>query len=262
MSTRKKIVIITVFAVLLLLAVLAAALNAVFTVSVINANFRSDSEMGRKDAEQLQKTLDREFLGKSSLFLDLAQIEERVSEYPAFRIDALEKRYPQEIYLEISERKEQYAVKMGETFAILDEDLGFLYYRSENSNRHGGENILVEGFAFTQAGDVLSGEYYEQFAASAKLIKEAFGEARANVVSFTLRHRGAETSKELDCFLLEMKEGVEIMIDDPSVRIAEKMSAALLKYSALDETQKLFGTIDVVELDSGEISAEFTRRDV
>ena len=79
----KKAVIMTSVAFLLLLAVVAAGLNVIFTVSYIEASFSTFSVQGAEDARALKKELDG-FVGDSMTFLDLGDVEETVKKYPAF----------------------------------------------------------------------------------------------------------------------------------------------------------------------------------
>ena len=79
---KKRAILTTVVAFLLLVAVIAAGLNAVFTVTYVNARFLTYTEEGETAARELKEDLN-EYLGKSTTFLDLEEVRrERV---PRFR---------------------------------------------------------------------------------------------------------------------------------------------------------------------------------
>ena len=107
---RKKVLIITAVGLALLVAVIAVAVNAVFTVSDIVVNFYPVSETGEEESYALQQLLDERFLGKSSAFLNLDEVKDTVLEYPAFELVEIRKDYPSTVVLTVAERREMYCI--------------------------------------------------------------------------------------------------------------------------------------------------------
>lgn len=248
---KTRVLISTVAAILLLFAAIVAGLNAIFTVTHVRADFNAVSEEGMEEAHALREKLDA-FLGKSSAFLDLDDIREVVEEYPGFRLDSIEKKYPTTVCLTVSERNEMYAfARENGGYAIVDDEGNYLYDKPENVNRVAGENILLEDFSFTTEGGV-RGEYFPEVLAVSGAMKAALGAFRANVVYIRLVQNTA--NPRYDYFRIGMREGVILDILNPADRPAEKTALALERYLALSDEDRIFGFITVVDSpETGEI---------
>ena len=243
---KKKVLILTGVAVALLIAVIAAALNAVFTVARVEVHFSVCSSQGEAEAVLLQGELTDAYVGRSTTFLKLEEVEGAVERYPAFRVVSAEKHLPRTVSLTVEERRETYAFRRENgLFAILDEEGVYLYDSEQNINRRGGENILLEGFALSVpgSGKIAEGSYAEELFAMGRVLTETFGDARANVVSVTL-----SSEYEMGAyFLLEMREGVTVQIFTPENEPEDKARAALEKYLSLSETEKTYGFFDIID---------------
>ena len=250
---KKKVLILTGVAVALLIAVVAAALNAVFTVAHVEVHFSVCSSQGEAEAVLLQGELDDAYVGRSTTFLKLEEVEAAVERYPAFRVVSSEKRFPRTVVLSVEERREAYAFRRENgIFAILDEEGVYLYDSERNVNRRGGENILLEGFELhaERAGEKVTGEEAEALLLMCGAFFEELGDARANLVSVTL-----SSEYEMgDYFLLEMREGVIIQIFTPENHTEEKAQAVIEKYLSLSETEKTYGFFDVIDTVDGDFT--------
>lgn len=254
---KRKVLIMTGIGLVLLVAVIAAALNAVFTVSDIEVNYIPVSEQGAEESYALQQRLEEAFVGKSTTFLDLGEVEGVVKEFPIFKLEiAPEKKFPNTITLTISERKEAYCFRRADNglYAILDEEGRYLYDSETNLNRRRGENILFEGFSFskTEPGEVVTGTDPGAMAnlrsamTLASVFTDALGEARANIASISL----VQTTNPAmgDYYLrMQMKEGVRIEIYGIGREMAAKSEEALKTYLSLTDAQKLYGFFDIVD---------------
>ena len=94
----------TLIAIVLLAAVIAAGLHAVFTVAYVRASFRTNSPEGEAAAQQLKERLNT-YLGSSSTFLDLGEVRATAESDPRFKVVSLEKRLPSAIEVVIEERR-------------------------------------------------------------------------------------------------------------------------------------------------------------
>ena len=246
---KKKVLILTGVAVALLIAVIAAALNAVFTVARVEVHFSVCSSRGEEEAVLLQSELDETYVGKSTTFLKLEDVEETVEHYPAFRVTAAEKQFPRTVVLSVEERREAFCFRRENgLFAILDEEGVYLYDSETNTNRRGGENIVLEGFTLTaDAGARATGEYALELFQMCEVFFSALGDARANIVSVTLSSEYEMGSY----FLLQMREGVTVQIFTPENETEEKAEAVLEAYLSLSETQKTYGFFDVIDSAGG-----------
>ena len=227
----KKTLIMTGIAVVLLIAVIAAALNAVFTVARVQVDFVRYSEAGLEDSRALQKKLDEKFVGRSTTFLDLEEVTSAVEEFPCFKVEYAQKDYPRTVVLGITERKELLSFRRENgLFAVLDEEGVWLYDKENNLNRLGGENILLDGFGITaeEQGKIASGDYFDC------------------VLSFSLMKPDNALAGEY--FLrLRMQEGVTVDLYSPTHLAEEKAAAVVMEYDSLSDAERLYGYFDVVD---------------
>lgn len=254
---RKRVIITTVVSFVLLLLVILAGINAVYTVSSVRASFQTNSAEGESEAGELQKKLDS-FVNKSTVFLDLDKVRATVEEYPCFRLEEAKKCYPDKLELKITERKESfvYLLENG-NYAVLDDAGEYLYEKETDTNRIDGEkNILLSGFDFTIQNDV-EGEYYKEFSTMLTVFRKALSEVRSNVLSVELV---SNTSlSRYDRFAIQMREGVLIEIRNPHEKTAEKAQLAIERYlgvgayegSGLTNAQLRRGTLTVFDSADG-----------
>ena len=249
MKSKTKIVLTSVIAFLVLLAVIAAGINAVYTVTIVRTDFVVRSTEGMRDAETLQSELDERFVGKSTMFLKLEDVEETVAKYRNFRIESLEKNFPRAVELTLSEREEEivFEVESGK-YAVLDAEGIFLYEKDSLANRTGGRNVLLENFAFMVAEDgTVKGEYFSEVVSVLSILSEKLNSVRANVLSIRFDSAGADSNKNNHSFLISMREGVAIRIYHPSRYAAEKAAVAIEKYFSLSDSERMFGRITAID---------------
>ncbi len=242
---KKKVLLMTGIALVLLVAVIASALNAVFTVTKVELGVSACSDTGVKESIKLQEELNEKYLGKSTTFLSLDSVRETVSDYYCFELVSCYKDFPQKVVLQVSERKEVFAYARGNgTFAVLDENGLFLHDSEENVNRMGGQNILLEGFALDtgKAGSVATGEYLVEALSFVGVFAERLENVRANITSITLK----EHPYEGKYFHIQTHEGVCIDVYTPSMLTTEKAGAALDTYLALSYEEKMYGYFDLM----------------
>ena len=255
MKTKTKVLLITLIAFVLLFAAAVAGLNAVFTVTRVDTEFVVCSETGREEAEELKEKLDR-FVGRSTTFFKQSSVEKVVEEYPCFRVESFRKKFPETLKIVLVERKELFAFRYGDAYAVLDEE-GVYLHGGENVNRTGGENILLNNFDFTVSADgTVSGKLFEETIAMFSAFSEMLPGIRASVVSvrFTRNARAPATSGN-EFLIVTMREGVEIAIKNPSEGIAVKARAALTDvtdgYLNLPDERRITGAIHVGDLING-----------
>ena len=254
---KKRVIFATLIAFVLLLAVVAAGLNAVFTVTKVTPVFTVFSEEGKKDAQELEEKLNS-FKGKSTTFLKLNDVKEVVEAYPCFRVDEIKKSFPNEIKVRVTERNALFAYESETGYTVLDDE-GFCLFigREDLSNRSGGDNILLRGFKIcAPLGGVVEGKFFDELLEMFSVFRESFPAVRANVVSVTLKYRGADRDENYE-FSVLMREGVTLRIADPLHRPAEKAACAVEKFLSLEDGQKAFGYVTVVERETGDLVAGY-----
>ncbi len=249
MQKRGKILLATAIGVVLLVAVIAAALNAVFTVTDVKVNFSTLSEEGLADSYALQAELEEEFVGSSTTFLDLEDVQGIVEKYPAFRLDALKKDFPRTLTLSVTERKETYTYEFADgRYAVLDEEGLYLYEKTDNVNRRKGGNVLLEGFTLTkgESGTAVTGGYFEEALKFCNVFASELNDIRANLVSIRLVPTGNVIEGDY-IFRLLFKEGLYVDVYSPAHLTEAKALAVLLKYRELPDAERLYGFFDLVD---------------
>ena len=252
---KKKVILSTIVSFVLLFAVVAAGLNAIFTVTVVHSDFSVYSDDARAETEELKQKLDK-FVGKSSTFLDLSSVEKAVEDFPAFRVTQIKKKYPEAIVVSISERKETYAFEVEGGYAILDEDGYYLYEKKANINRiDQKENILLEGFEFSVSNrEFVKGEYAEMLFQIFGVFRETLTEIRANVIGASFIKASSSTAY----LHIRMREGVVINLYAPAQMSEEKSKVAVEKYLSLTDLQRVEGTISVVYTSAGKLNVDYS----
>jgi len=256
----KRLVILGICAAFLI-AVVAAIVNAVFTVSAVEVRYQTFSESGRAEAAQLQQKLDETFLGKSTTFLNLDDVKEETKAFSHFRVEKLEKKYPGTVALSVTEREETFAyLRENGTYAILDQDGTFLYDSEENVNREGGENVLLSGFALTvpSSGEGVTGSGFAALLKVTESFRLKVGAVRANIRSVELTERKIEG----EYFRMQMNEGVVLEIHLPQNNTEEKAEALAEAYLELTEVQKTYGYLDIIDLGNGEFHKPVHREEI
>lgn len=237
---KKRAILTTVVSFVLLAAVVIAGLNAIFTVSGVRSSLSAYSAEGEREAYELQEELDG-FVGKSLTFLDLNEIEETVKKYPCFRVEEIKKRYPDEVELSVRERREVFAYQTHEgKYAVLDEEVTYIYEKDTIKNRVSGDNVKLLGFRFN-LGEQITGDYYPELVEVYRELQAVLGEVRANLVSVDLVYPTDATQTRLHYFRLTMREGVRLILEDPLNNAGEKARLAAELYAGVgDHDESLF----------------------
>ena len=257
----KKALIMTSIAFVLLLAVVAAGLNVIFTVSYIEASFSTFSEQGDAEAQSLKGELDK-FVGKSMTFLKLGEVEKTVEKYPSFRVESVKKKFPKTVEISIQERRELFAYQTEDGhYAIIDSEGMCVRLSDDNVSRTGGENVLLKNFTLPYAvGQKVDEAYFDALLDAFAGFESYIADVRANVREVTLNIAGSASNPLTHLFEIEMQEGVMIEMNNPLSRADEKAKAAMEMYNELGDIEKMYDCIVVSESLSGEIQVQYLPR--
>ena len=250
----KKALIMTSIAFVLLLAVVAAGLNVIFTVTYIEASFTTCSLQGEEDAKALKAELD-EFVGDSTTFLKLDKVKAAVEKYPCFRLESVKKKLPKAVEVTVRERRELFAYQTEDgKYAMIDTEGVCIRLSDDNVSRTGGENVLLKNFSLTaEVGQPVSGAYFDALLSAFAGFEAYLTDARANVREVVLSYNAS--SQALNSFDIEMQEGCVIVMYNPLSRADEKAKKAVEVYQGFDDIQKMYSSIVVAEdRESGEIN--------
>ena len=255
----KKTLIMTSIALVLLLAVVAAGLNVIFTVSDIEASFSTFSEEGEAEAEALKGDLDA-FTGKSLTFLKLGEVEKTVNKYPSFRVESVQKKFPKTVKISIQERRELFAYQMNDgKYAMIDSEGVCVRFSDDNVSRTGGENVLLKNFTLPlEVGQKVEERYFDALLTAVAGFESHIADVRANVREVVLTYNGGSSSFNFNSFEIYMQEGCVIVMYDPLSRADEKAQKAMEVYNGLNDIEKMYVSFAVLEeRDSGEITTDY-----
>ena len=242
---KKKSIITTVIACVLLVAVIAAALNAVFTVTYVRASFRTYTARGAAAAEEMKEKLNG-YINSSSVFLDLSDVRATVEKDPRFEVVSVAKEYPETIVVEVRERREAFAVAAAEGgYTILGED-----GRALGSADSAEGYILLEEMGISYENGFAVGERFAEFLKIYGALKSVLGETRANVVS---ARYDSPASDVVRC-CLQMKEGCAVWLYTAAGRTEELAAAAAKAYLGMEDAQRIFCDVSAVIDGSGAVS--------
>ncbi len=238
---NKRTVLTTIVAFVLLVAVIAAGINAVFTVTYVDARFVTYTTEGERAAQEMKEDLNG-YLGRSTTFLDLSEVRATAAAYPRFKIVTIDKQYPASVIVEVTERRAAFALAAGDAWDIFDTE----GYRIGTSTSAAGYVLIGDGFSLSTEQGLLTGGYAAELLDMYGAFCAALGEPRANLLSVSLDDMSTAGSLEFDNFRIATTEGVEIVISEPSVRAAEKAAAAAEVYLSLQDGERVRGSITAV----------------
>ena len=255
----KKTLIMTSIALVLLLAVVAAGLNVIFTVSYIEASFSTFSDEGEAEAQALKGELDA-FVGKSLTFLKLNEVEKTVEKHPSFRVESVKKKFPKTVEISIQERRELFAYQMNDgQFAMIDSEGMCVRLSDDNISRTGGENVLLKNFTLPlEVGQKVEEKYFDALLNAVSGFESHIADVRANVREVVLTYNGGSSSFNFNSFEIYMQEGCVIVMYDPLSRADEKAQKAMEVYNELNDIEKMYVSFAVLEeRDSGKITTDY-----
>ena len=239
---KKKIVIVLTAVVVLAASILS--ITTVFRVRGVTVNTTVISEVAKGEAQQLQERLLKEYKYDSSFFVDEKKAKEILEDFPYFRLTSFEKSYPDRVIIKVAEHVEGYAVKkaQGNGYYIIGEDGLILSERDSCNNRLDGfPNVVIQGEGISVSG--LKGQKLQGDDKWTAVLQfcNAFSEKvngiRDNVVEVNVE-KYAPTC-------LTMREGVKIYVGSIESLTAEKATAAVEKYLALSDSERMNGMIMV-----------------
>lgn len=261
MKHKKLIIAMTsiIFAVIVVLC-----LKELFSVKDITVSYAvSKSEK----IESISEKILNDYMGKNIFFVDTDEIKQRITEEKYLKVESVEKKYPNEIVINLAERFERYYYITEDDGVYYFDDEYFIVRKSEEVCD--AENLIELRFVTSDKEKIglekpcklldtfkiPSIAEYEgiDFNSEATKCFSAMSE-RENITRATFNFYIEQYH-----IILEMKEGVIIEIDDAAKRIEEKAAKANDFYrDELDEVRKIGGEIKVFEDVNGEIKVTHT----
>ena len=264
MRSKKFVV---VYALAIFLIVMLVTINAVCSISQFEIYCATGSTFGAARAEAVQSRLDEEYRGKSFLFFNENSVYDAVSEEGGGYLEVLEvqKVFPNKITVSVSERFETFAFEKDGRYYAVGDDGTVLAIRDSAISNIGINNTVVTGFTFPdqKVGDVFTVDASCQgaYAALQALMDELKErDVQYNAEKIMYGTMGASDPQfNYSYFYVTAVENVGIWNEGPETRTDEKIQAALDYYESLDDGQRTYGYISVVEeTGSGQIKPSYS----
>lgn len=276
MRAKKYVVI---YAVAVFLIIFLITFNSVCAITQFDVKYNVGSADMTRAAQRVQSTLEDRYLNKSYLFFKDSDIRNVVADEGGgyLEITDISRTFPNKISVTVREKFENYAfVAEGQdaggnpvyTYYAVGDDGTVLAVSSENKNNISGRNIEIAGFEFpaVQVG--------EQFAVSAgfedaySALQTCFGVISENGLRgniLRIEYNGffelPDPADWFARFIIDCKEGVQIVIPDPQISTQEKAKKAFEAYLSLGDLGdigRMEGRIEVITDVSGEITAVYS----
>lgn len=276
MRAKKYVVI---YAVAVFLIIFLITFNSVCAITQFDVKYNVGSAQMTRAAQRVQNTLESRYLRKSYLFFKDSDIRNVVAEEGKgyLEITDISRTFPNKISVTVREKFENYAfVAEGQdadgnlvyTYYAVGDDGTVLAVSSENKNNISGRNIEIAGFEFpaVQVGEKFA--VSEGFEDAYSALQTCFSVISSNNLRgniLRIEYDGffdlPDPSRWLAQFIIDCKEGVQIIIPDPQISTQEKAEKAFAEYLSLDEVGdigRMEGRIEVRTDASGEITAVYS----
>lgn len=277
MRAKKYVVIYAVAAFLIIFLI---TFNSVCAITQFDVKYNVGSAQMTQAAQRVQSTLENRYLNKSYLFFKDSDIRDVVADEGGgyLEITDISRTFPNKISVTVREKFENYAfVAEGQDadgnpvytyYAVGDDGTVLSVSIGENKNNISGRNIEIAGFEFPEV------QVGETFAVSAgfedaySALQTMFGVIsdlglRGNVLR--IKYDGffelPDPADWFARFIIDCKEGVQIVIPDPQISTQEKAKKAFEAYLSLGDLGdigRMEGRIEVKMDASGEITAVYS----
>lgn len=247
---HKRLVIITTCLVFVMVCVLC--LKELFSVKDITVVY---SVTSNEVTEEVLSLLEK-YKGESIFSIDDEKITEEITANRYLKVLSVEKKYPNELIINLQERTEKYYYEKAGEYFFFDEE--YFIVRKSTDSPH--EKEYLTEFIFENMDN--SQNYYPMeiecelksvfnfpdcFINDVAVITHNIEKVSSNVLKISF----IQTPEEGNYFIyLQMKEGVLIQINKAGVRLEEKIKSGVDFYIDLEEDRKIAGLIKVMERDN------------
>lgn len=277
MRAKKYVVIYAVAAFLIIFLI---TFNSVCAITQFDVKYNVGSAQMTQAAQRVQSTLEDRYLNKSYLFFKDSDIRNVVADEGGgyLEITDISRTFPNKISVTVREKFENYAfVAEGQdadgnlvyTYYAVGDDGTVLAVSSENKNNiTERQNIEIAGFEFpeVQVGETFAvsagfEDAYSALQTCFSVISE--NGLRGNILR--IEYNGffelPDPADWFARFIIDCKEGVQIVIPDPQISTQEKAKKAFEAYLSLGDLGdigRMEGRIEVKMDASGEITAVYS----
>ena len=235
------------------------SLRELFTVKDVNVMYSVTTEGVTEDVY----TLLEKYKGRNIFSVDVDEIKQEITSNNYLKVLSVEKKYPNEILINLIERSERYYYVANDGVYYFDDE--YFIVRMDDS-RPEGEIYLTE-WDFV---DIMSGNdilvdcslmnyftFPNAFVTDAQLVNLVTADVASSITKITFVTTGEVGEHRI---VLQMREGVAIEIRKAGVSLKEKLLSGVDFYNNLEEGKKIEGLIYVqIDDKSGNISSYYQK---
>ena len=252
---HKRLLIISTCLVFLMICVLC--FKELFTVKDINVEYLVTSNGVNEEVYSLVE----KYKGKSIFSIDAEEIKNEITSNRYLKVLSIEKKYPNEILINVIERSEKYYYVADDAVYYFDDE--FFTVRKADSEPL-GETYLIE-VAFNEISteakipvecSLMSYFYFpEEFLADKELVMGKIQGISSSVTKISFVTTGELDERRIK---LQMREGVVIEIRKAGISLEEKLQSGINFYKQLEEGKKIEGLIYVqIDDKSGKVVSKW-----
>ncbi len=232
--------------------------RVLFSISDINVEY---SYYNQNQIDETNDLLKR-YKGSNLFFLKEREIRDLIHNNTSLKVESITKDYPNVLNVKLKERQEMFAIKIDDSFYILDDEYTIVGIRDNIANSIDGlDNIILEFNHKEYDKSLLTVRSTLNIGNQAVMnsfmaMVENISSPRDIVSKIVIEEKQAG---ENYYFYVETLEGCKIEIRKATELTAEKTKQAITKFLALDDSDRLNGKVASFAQDNGEIVAIYTR---
>lgn len=251
MKNKKLIIFLSIF---VFLAVIVVLSSTVFTLHSVSVKLVTDPEAALANEQQIIDSAQFRY-GESIFFSSKKTYSQNIEKAnPYLRVVNIETIAPDKLVIHVAQRQECYKIKVGDKYAITDENLKVLRIAEVYENTNNAIEVKNSGLSDQE---VEPGDFFE----SDGYLTEVFTTFREwnlnyDEIKESISYIQLDYNKQ-DTLLVKMESGVNIVVENSKVQLSFKMNSAFSIYGA--ETDKngnpvdfsTSGTILITETENG-----------
>lgn len=254
MNYKKTVLISGIIATVLYLTLVFVT---VFRVNDVNLNV---SAYSFEDYGVCTEVLAK-YKGKNLLFLNTDQVKDEIVRQTGFKVESVIKNYPYTLTVNLYSNEERFAIEYNDSIYVLDEEYVVMKTRDSLINPADNLSDVLLKFETTvqpviEKKKPLVYSDDEVFTALKNAVA-VFDSPRDVLSSVTVIETAEKGNYRIE---MQMRSGVKLLVYKATEKTSEKVTEGILKYSELSDGDLIGGVIECLMLDSGKVTAVYTRQ--
>lgn len=258
MKNKRLIILLSVFAFLVLIAVLC---STVFTVRVVSVDWVTNKVSFDVADSEIANDVKK---GESVFLVNKKSIKEKLeADYPYIKITGLEIKFPNKLVVHAAERQELYSIKIKDNLHYILDGEGKVLRKSDDANLNGAIPITMVDYQFEEKSFEIA-KIADLGVASnviSSLTKACYANNYADV---DIKNNISDVSIDVSGYNANLTitlDKVNIKINKLTVNLLEKIKLGVAVYDKRDSAERANGfTITVYDspTEKGKVVAEYS----